>query len=150
MGAPKSLEYVSDKTKIDVLSNFCEASLLKLLYMIMVAGRTFPLFLGWERFDAEFIQPTDARLNWKISAYVEAEKKRRKKELEAKEAALDKFGARRGQDDDETEDFKAGRARNQASILHNQSKTDDARVRRNAGDAMSLDEAVRTYMHLQA
>jgi hypothetical protein len=52
--------------------------------MILVSGRTIPVGVNWDHFDRIYRQPSESKLQWKIQAYLDAEKKRKEKELEKK------------------------------------------------------------------
>lgn len=59
--------------------------MLKVFYMILLAGQPFPKSITIPEFERNFVQPYTSRAVWRINAYVDAENKRiedRKKQKE--------------------------------------------------------------------
>ena len=78
MGGHESLESASAVQLINILQNLIDSHMLKYTYMMMMAGRTFPVFNDAKGFARDFLDPFAAKVGWKISQSFDAELKRRK------------------------------------------------------------------------
>ena len=67
MGGHESLESVSAVQLINILQNMIESNMLKYVYMMMIAGRTFPAQNDAKLFTRDFLDPFAAKVGWKIS-----------------------------------------------------------------------------------
>jgi len=84
-GSYESVDYVSSHVKIQVLENQIDSLMLKVFYMILLAGRTFPKSMSMAQLHREFVQPYNSRAAWRITAYVDAENRRLEDKKKLKE-----------------------------------------------------------------
>lgn len=70
------MDDVSARTQIQVQEAQIDSLLLKVFYMILLAGRPLPKLITPQQFQRHYVQPFTSRAAWRISAYVEAENKR--------------------------------------------------------------------------
>ena len=47
--------------------------MLKFVYMMMLAGKSFPRFFDYQTFNRDFVSPYNAQTHWRIAKYADAE-----------------------------------------------------------------------------